>query len=201
MLICINSFNKKKQAGFTLIEMLVAMVISSIVCIAAMSSIPSIFKQTYQTYFQYQLDREVRQILLNMEKDFRRIGYCSRLHCGDEPITIGTKLLSKGNNNCIIFAYDQDLSGKWEGMKAKKMETDYFGYRLNGEKLESNRNVKDCEGKRWQSLFDANLVKVKKLSFNWVKNAQILEVAIRVESRLLAGKHFDYQIAVLLRNL
>lgn len=201
MLMQSNSVARKKQKGFTLIEMLVAMVISSIVCIAAMSSIPSIFKQAYRAYFQYQLDREVRQILLNIEKDFRRIGYCSNSNCVGEPIMTGVSSLSEGKNSCIIFAYDQDLSGKWVDIKSKTTETDYFGYRLNKGKLESNRNVRDCGGTRWQSLFDTNLVTVKKLSFNWNQRIQVIEVIISVQTRLLPAQLFNYKIAVKLRNL
>ncbi|EJD6507959.1 prepilin peptidase-dependent protein [Providencia rettgeri] len=196
-----NKTPDKNQGGFTLIEMLIAIVISSFVCVAAMNSIPAIFKQTYRAYFQYQLDREVRQVLLNMEKDIRRIGYCSSAHCTGEPIKISAKFLSKINNSCIIFAYDQDLSGQWENIKSKKTETDYFSYRFNGEKLESNRNVRNCDGTRWQSLFDPNVVKVKRLSFNLLKNKRILEVFLAVETRLLPNQVFNYQFAVFLRNL
>lgn len=181
--------------------MLVAMAISSLVCVAVMNSIPSIFKKTYRAYFQYQLNRDVRQVLLNMEKDFRRIGYCSDSDCSGEPIVISAKSLSEGRNTCIIFAYDQDLSGKWVDVKSKTIETDYFGYRLNNGKLESNRNVRDCSGTRWQSLFDAKLVTVKKLSFNWLMDIQLLEVVMSVETRLLPKQVFDYRIAVKLRNL
>ena len=201
MLIPIRYLNKTKQRGFTLIEMLVALAISSLICIAVMSSIPSIFKEAYRAYFQYQLNREVWQILLNMEKDFRRIGYCSDSDCAGEPIAISAKSLSEGRNTCIIFAYDQDLSGKWVDVKSKTTETDFFGYRLNNGKLESNRNVRDCRGTRWQSLFDAKLVTVKKLSFNWLMNIQLLEVVMSVETKLLPRQAFDYRIAVKLRNL
>lgn len=201
MLIPIRYLNKTKQRGFTLIEMLVAMAISSLICVAVMSSIPSIFKEAYRAYFQYQLNREVWQILLNMEKDFRRIGYCSDSDCAGEPIAISAKSLSEGRNTCIIFAYDQDLSGKWVDVKSKTTETDFFGYRLNNGKLESNRNVRDCRGTRWQSLFDAKLVTVKKLSFNWLMNIQLLEVVMSVETKLLPRQAFDYRIAVKLRNL
>ncbi|MFD1092363.1 prepilin peptidase-dependent protein [Providencia vermicola] len=201
MLTLANCLNKARQKGFTLIEMLVAMVISSLICLAVMNSIPSIFKQTYRAYFQYQINRDVRQVLLNMEKDFRRIGYCHNSSCQGEPIMISAKSLSEGKNTCIIFAYDQDLSGEWVDVKSKKRETDYFGYRLNNGKLESNRNVRDCSGTRWQSLFDAKLVTVKKLAFNWIEDTQLLEVIMSVETRLLAGQLFEYRISVKLRNL
>lgn len=201
MLIPQSCLSKEKQRGFTLIEMLIAMAISSLICVAVMSSIPSIFKEAYRAYFQYQLNREVRQVLLNMEKDFRRIGYCSSSSCLGEPIMISAKSFSEGRNTCIIFAYDQDLSGKWVDIKSKTTETDYFGYRLNNGKLESNRNVRDCSGTRWQSLFDAKLVTVKKLSFNWFMDIQLLEVAMSVETWLLPRQVFDYRIAVKIRNL
>ncbi|MEY0430663.1 prepilin peptidase-dependent protein [Providencia rettgeri] len=201
MLNPLNNDKLKKQQGFTLIEILMAMAISSIVCVSAMSAIPTLFKQTYRTYIQYQIDKDIRQTLINMEKDFRRIGYCSSLNCGEEPLKITSKFLSKGNNSCIIFAYDQDLSGRWEDIKSKSKDSDYFGYRLNNEKLESNRNVRKCDGTRWQSLFDEKLIKVKKLAFDWRENTQLLEMEISLKTELLPNQTFNYRIAVLVRNL
>ncbi|EPO2451662.1 prepilin peptidase-dependent protein [Providencia rettgeri] len=201
MLPLLTNDKLKKQQGFTLIEMLMAMAISSIVCVSAMSAIPTLFKQTYRSYIQYQIDRDIRQTLINMEKDFRRIGYCSSLNCGKEPLKIASKALSQGNNSCIIFAYDQDLSGNWENIKSKSIDSDYFGYRLNNEKLETNRNVRDCNGIRWQSLFDEKLIKVKKLVFNWRENVQLLEMEISLRTELLPNQTFNYRIAALVRNL
>ncbi|HGN1707285.1 TPA: prepilin peptidase-dependent protein [Providencia rettgeri] len=200
MLTHLNADNLK-QRGFSLVEMLIAMAISSLVCISAMSALPILFKQTYRSYYQYQLDREVRHVLLSMEKDFRRIGYCGNKYCEGEPIKITSKLLSQGNNSCIIFAYDQDLSGKWVDSKPKAVNSDYFGYRLNNGKLESNRNVNHCDGTRWQSLFDASLVKVKKLAFSWFEASQLLEMVMSLETKLLPNHIFNYRIVVLVRNL
>ncbi|MGG4608923.1 prepilin peptidase-dependent protein [Providencia sp. Me31A] len=193
--------DKVKQHGFSLVEMLIAMAISSLVCISAMSALPMLFKQTYRSYFQYQLDRDVRHVLLNMEKDFRRIGYCGNKYCEGEPIKITSKLFSQENNSCIIFAYDQDLSGKWVDRKPKVVDTDYFGYRFNNGKLESNRNVSHCDGTRWQSLFDANLINVKKLAFSWLEASQLLEMVMSLETKLLPNHTFNYRILVLVRNL
>ncbi|MTC58940.1 prepilin peptidase-dependent protein [Providencia rustigianii] len=191
---------RQEELGFSLLETLVAMVISCLVCIAVMNTIPALFKQLYQAYFQYQLDREVRQVLINMEKDFRRIGYCSQVHCEGRALLVSEKFLSRKMNSCIIFAYDQDLSGSWVNGQGKKLESDFFGYRLNGHKLESNRNVVDCDGTRWQSLFDATLVKVNQLTFNWSSAKQLLEVHMNIESQRLPDKKFQYQIWVNVRN-
>ncbi|MGJ3354248.1 prepilin peptidase-dependent protein [Providencia sp. Je.9.19] len=199
------SFSSVKRSnlelGFSLIEMLVAMAISSVICIAVMSTIPTLFKQIYQSYFQYQIDKDVKQVLINMEKDFRRIGYCSSLSCQGKAIRIESKLLSRYPNSCIIFAYDQDLSGKWINRKSKKIDSDFFGYRLNGNKLESNRNVNDCNGTRWQSLFDAKLITVNQLQFHWNEANALLEMIISVETKLLPKKIFTYRTAVMIRNL
>lgn len=193
---------RRDEQGFSLLEVLIAMAISSIVCIAVVATIPSLFKQTYLAYFQYQLDREVRQTIISMEKDFRRIGYCSRISCQGEAIQINEKFLSRYPNSCIIFAYDQDLSGNWiNSVNAKKNNSDYFGYRLNGNKLEVNRNVINCDGTRWQSLFDANLIKVSQLKFDWHPLNALLVMTLKLETRLLPNNVFNYHTTILLRNL
>ncbi|ELZ5938567.1 MULTISPECIES: prepilin peptidase-dependent protein [Providencia] len=193
--------NINKQQGFSLIEVLLAMAISSLVCIAATAVFPRLFKQTHQSYIQYEIDREIRQVLINMEKDFRRIGYCSSASCQGEAMKIDAKFLSHHPNSCIIFAYDQNLSGSWRPVRARSKESDFFGYRLNGHKLESNRNVEDCDGKRWQSLFDPLRISVNSLRFNWYEAESILEMYLSVESPNLPNKRFHYKTAVLLRNL
>ncbi|MTB46452.1 prepilin peptidase-dependent protein [Providencia sp. wls1950] len=202
----LNDIKKHKtEKGFSLLETLIAMLIGCLVCIAAMNTIPVLFKQLFQAFFQYQLDREVRQVLINMEKDFRRIGHCSQSpskpHCEGKAITISAKFLSHHANSCIIFAYDQDLSGQWVIGQSRSLHSDFFGFRLNNNKLESNRNVTNCDGTRWQSLFDPNMVKVNQLTFEWQPSTKILGISMTVESMLLPNKTFDYHSSVLLRNV
>ncbi len=204
----LNRYSKKScvtgtyhfEYGFSLVEILFAMAISSVVCIAAMTAIPPLLKQTHQVYFQYQLDREVRMVLINMEKDFRRIGYCGSSSCQGDAIKISAQS-SQRTNSCLIFAYDQDLSGDWINKNTKKIDTDFFGYRLNANKLESNRNVTNCNGSRWQSLFDVKLVKVHQLYFNWHQAHNLLEMTLSVETKSLPDKIFNYKTSVFLRNL
>lgn len=190
-----------EQHGFSLVETLIAMAVSSLVCLAAIAVLPNLFKQTHQSYIQYQVDREVRQVLINMEKDFRRIGYCSSFSCQGEPIKIGAKFLGRHPNSCIIFAYDQNLSGTWRPVRGRNKESDFFGYRLNDRKLESNRNVMDCDGNRWLSLFDPLMIKVNSMRFTWDQSQSILEMSLDIESPHLPHKVLHYRTAVLLRNL
>lgn len=193
--------NLSHQKGFSLIETLVAMSIGSLICIAAISVFPNLIKQVHQSYIQYQIDREVRQVMINMEKDFRRIGYCSRASCQGDAIKINAKFLSRHPNSCIIFAYDQNLSGAWRPVRGRNKESDFFGYRLNNKKLESNRNVMDCDGNRWQSLFDPLMIKVTSLRFTWHATKSLLEMRLLIETPYLSNKVFHYRSSVLLRNL
>lgn len=201
----IRARKNKREKGFSLLESLVAMLVGCLVCIAAMNTIPVLFKQLFQAFFQYQLDREVRQVLINIEKDFRRIGHCSQSlskpRCEGKAITISAKFLSHQMNSCIIFAYDQDLSGSWVVGQEKTLHSDFFGFRLNNNKLESNRNVTSCDGTRWQSLFDPSIVKVNKINFNWQPAVHMLETHINLESLLLPSKTFNYRSTVMLRNM
>lgn len=126
----IRARENKREKGFSLLESLVAMLVGCLVCIAAMNTIPVLFKQLFQAFFQYQLDREVRQVLINIEKDFRRIGHCSQSlskpRCEGKAITISAKFLSHQMNSCIIFAYDQDLSGSWVVGQEKTLHSDFL---------------------------------------------------------------------------
>lgn len=61
--------------------------------------------------------------------------------------------------------------------------------------------MEDCDGKRWQSLFDPLRISVNSLRFNWYEAESILEMYLSVESPNLPNKRFHYKTAVLLRNL
>ncbi|MDR5616422.1 prepilin-type N-terminal cleavage/methylation domain-containing protein [Arsenophonus sp.] len=69
------SFNYKQQ-GFSLIEVLISLIISSIVFLAIITLYPLLTQQINRLYQAYHLDIVARQFLLMLEKDVRRSGYC-----------------------------------------------------------------------------------------------------------------------------
>lgn len=65
------AFNYKQQ-GFSLIEVLISLIISSIVFLAIITLYPLLTQQINRLYQAYHLDIVARQFSLMLEKDVRR---------------------------------------------------------------------------------------------------------------------------------
>lgn len=186
-----------KQAGFSLLETLVALSITSLVCLAVVQTYPIFASNISTSFIHYQIDRDVSKVLTNMEKDFRRIGYCVE-NCKGSPITIASEA-GEAERSCIIYSYDQDLNGKWTGTKTKR--ADYFTYRLRKGRLESTRGTPVCNDDHGNSLFDPTLLQVDKLQYSLLQDSHLLTMELRVRALHQANKTFDYRLVVYLRNL
>ncbi|MEI9533759.1 prepilin peptidase-dependent protein [Moellerella wisconsensis] len=185
------------QQGFTLLETLIALSISSLVCLAIVQTYPMFVANISQYFIHYQIDRDAKRVLLNIEKDFRRIGYCLGGKCVGEAITLGAKQ-GEAQHSCILFAYDQDNSGLWA--KPNKQHSNYFAYRLNNHRLESARGADSCNIDMWASLFDPLLINVQRFTLDWQPTSRLLHLNISLVSVRFPTKSFDYQISIFLRN-
>ena len=186
-----------KQAGFSLIETLVALSITSLICLAVVQTYPIFASNISTSFIHYQIDRDVSRVLTNMEKDFRRIGYCIG-SCKGSAITIAAAV-GEAQRSCIIYSYDQDLDGKWT--RTKKQRADYFAYRLRNGRLESTRGTASCHDTHGNSLFDPTLLQVDKLQYSLLQDSHLLTLDLSVRALHRANKTFDYRLVVYLRNL
>ncbi|WP_237386463.1 prepilin peptidase-dependent protein [Xenorhabdus sp. Sc-CR9] len=143
---------KQKQTGFSLLEVLVAMLIGSVILVAMTKTYPILSGQILDLYRKYRLHYLVTRTAYLMEKDIRRAGYCrDRKQCEGEPLIIKNKN-TESVNSCIIVAFDLNLNDRWE--KPEHIESEFFGYRLNNRALEWKRGAGDCQENGWERLFD-----------------------------------------------
>ncbi|WP_193016071.1 prepilin peptidase-dependent protein [Proteus sp. FME41] len=153
------------SSGMMLMECLFAIVISGILFLCIGRAYPQITNTLIHSYQQYQLDIFLRERLLVLETQLRRIGYCygdcvntlKPNGMQESPLKIG-QYPHQEKSTCIIFAYDINSNGRWDSPSSK--ESDYFGYRLKKGQLEQLRGVKDCASSGWQQFFENNEIEV-----------------------------------------
>ncbi|MDR7344584.1 prepilin peptidase dependent protein B [Pantoea alhagi] len=143
-----------KAAGFSLMEMLIAMALSGILMLGALRLLPHLQRQNLQLQSQVRLQEELQQIMSLLEKAIRRAGYCRGI-CQGTPLII--------QQNCLLVRWDENSNGRWEGPEHE--ESEWYGYRLRNQRLEMQRAVSSCDGNGWESLSDPTTLTVAELAF------------------------------------
>lgn len=69
-----------KTQGFTLLEMLIALAVSSLLMLGAARMLPQLQTQSLRLMLHARLHEELQQIMHTLEKAVRRAGYCHG-HC------------------------------------------------------------------------------------------------------------------------
>lgn len=142
--------------GFSLLEMLFALALTSMLIMGIMTFYPKFQLNIIRIYHQNRLEETVNQGLSGVIKDIKRAGFiANELSSITEPaININ---LSK---NCIIIRYDSNRTGKWRNDRVNPKNSDIFVYRYYKNNLEYQTGSTNCKGSGWEKLFDANEVKL-----------------------------------------
>ena len=142
--------------GFTLLEMLLAMAIGSIIMVGAARTLPLLQQQNLRLQMQVQLFDDLQHLAQTVEKFVRRAGYCHG-KCR------GTALHIQGNQgNCLLVRWDENSNGQWEGIG--RDDSEYYGFRLRGNNLEMQRGVDRCDGSGWEKMNDPRTMIVEQFS-------------------------------------
>ncbi|MBD9553538.1 prepilin peptidase-dependent protein [Pantoea sp. PNT01] len=142
-----------KIAGFSLLEMLIAMAISAVIMLSVGRFLPLLLAENADVLQRAQLRQELQQMMATLEKSVRRAGYCHG-ECGKEALKI--------SENCLLLRWDENSNGQWEGVS--HAESDYYGYRLRQQQLEMQRGVEQCQSAGWERLSDPAFMTVEQFS-------------------------------------
>ena len=110
--------------GFSLIELMVAMVVGLIVVGAVLALIISIMKSNRQTLQATRLNQEMRATLAVIANDLRRARSVTDPFSTAVLVTGNPyKAVSTAAGNCVIYAYDGAFDGPWHviGLNAGKI--------------------------------------------------------------------------------
>lgn len=140
-----------KQGGFTFLEMLIALALSSAVLMGAGKLFPALQHGVLLQYQQERLQESLWQLAFMLGKNLRRAGYCNGECRGS-----GLMLFRQGS--CVIIRWDSNSNGAWE--PAGHKETDQTGYRLQAGSLETLRGATSCDENGWQKISDPEMMTI-----------------------------------------
>ncbi|EKK5268223.1 prepilin peptidase-dependent protein [Cronobacter dublinensis] len=139
------------EKGFSLLEMLIALGISSVLLTGAARLLPAlqlgVLRQAQQTLLQ----EELWQLAFTVGKQIQRAGYCNGTCQGN-----ALQLNSEGT--CLLVQWDANSNGRFEG--APSADAEQTGYRLRDGSLETQRGAASCEGKGWEKMTNPVMVRI-----------------------------------------
>ncbi|EGT4253596.1 prepilin peptidase-dependent protein [Citrobacter amalonaticus] len=139
------------ESGFSLLEVLIAMAISSVLLLGAARFLPALQRDIFQQTRKLALEDDMWQRVYTVAKHLQRAGYCHG-SCSGEGIHISD------TGQCIIIQWDANANGVWENEPGK--EAEQTGFRLNDSVLETQRGAKTCNGKGWDKITDPDVVQI-----------------------------------------
>lgn len=144
-----------KIKGFSLVEVLIAMAIGSVLLLSTARFMPSLQRTAIGQTQRQALEEEVWQRLFTVARHLQRAGFC-RGECAGEGLTIEPQ--------CVLTRWDSNLNGLWETSPAANAET--TGFRLQNGVLETLRGAESCAGKGWEKMTDPNFIVMETLSIH-----------------------------------
>lgn len=163
------------EAGFSLLEMLIAMAAGAILMLSVGRFLPLLLEQNLQLQQRVQLQLELQQIATTLQKALRRAGYCNG-QCSGPALSI--------SRSCVLLRWDENSNGRWEGVGHS--ESDFYGYRLRNGQLEMQRGVNECSSSGWERLTDAGFLTVEHFHLERQESRLILQLAGRAGRQYLA---------------
>ncbi len=180
--------------GFSLLETLIAMAISSILLLGASRFLPSLQFGIMQQMRQQTLEDDLWQQLFTVAKHLQRAGYCAGEHCRGEAVYLAPK------GDCLIVRWDGNSNGQWETYPADK--ADSIGFRLNAGALETLRGATTCEGKGWDKMSEPAAMTLAGFQVTrTVKSGFPPEFAIKLSASTGRGETANAQYSVTGYNL
>lgn len=142
----------RRIGGFSLMEVLLAMLMGSVMIIASMQLYPTLRRHSQNTLRHFWLEQRFHQALFALEKDLRRAGFCAST-CYGNVVTLG-QFPGEPVNSCTIVAYDFNRRG------GAPQSRETFGYRLRAGAWETQVSIADCSGSGWERRLDPQEVTI-----------------------------------------
>jgi len=204
--------NGKRQSGYTLIEIMIAMVLA-IGSLAAVSSLVGYgIGVNGNLINSARLNEELGNVYSLVLSDLRRTGYSGSTvamvtdpEANPSPFNSSisvSEFPGEAANSCIVFAYDSNDNGVLDNAAPDEN----FGYRLRDGTVEIRRNGAACIDTGWEDLTDSDVIDVTALSFtiNQVVDNGITTTSITVvlNGELASNDSFsrEYRTVLVVRN-
>lgn len=180
----------KRIAGFSLLEVVIVLLLSSVVLLSITAWFPELIKHHLSVYQRYRLEQMLNQVMAKIVKDLKRAGFVFQGKGVKNAILFNSSISSA----CLIVRYDLNSNGDIEQTSGN--DSELFGYRWQQEVLEQGRGRTHCDGSGWERIIDQNDIRVTdfqvithnmssesrffevKLSANWLNNQNITQTKI-----------------------
>jgi prepilin-type N-terminal cleavage/methylation domain-containing protein len=187
-----------RNRGFTLIELMVALVLGLVVVGGVMGVFMSTYQANSQNIKAVRLNEEMRAVVSMLSRDVRRAGgkaidwTTTAWPTTANPLSTAnswviSNMTGAPANSCLRLAYSASLTGS--------VDSNRFGFRLNPgngqvEAYNHNAGQWSCNGTNWQPLSDPNIAWIQSLNFTVTTEPGLTGVAVRtVIVNLRAGTH------------
>lgn len=150
------SVKQQLAQGFTLLEVLIALAVGSVLMLGATRTLPLLVQHNQRLLMQVQLQEELQQIAWRLGKALQRTGYCHG-QCAGPALRIRPPPAA-----CLLLRWDENSNGRWE--EPGRDNSEWWGYRLRAGNLEMQRGVASCEGPGWEKLNDPAQVGIRQFA-------------------------------------
>jgi prepilin-type N-terminal cleavage/methylation domain-containing protein len=159
----------KNNKGFSLIELMIAMVIGIFALTAILTLLTNNLSYGKQSIDMLKLNQEMRLSMDIMADDIRRAGYWNGTQTMVNNASISNPysypnfpVTINASNNCIVFSYDKDNSSDTPASDEK------FGYALTNNTIVTGFPA-DKDGCNsigtWNAISNPNMIKITALAF------------------------------------
>lgn len=169
-----------EQHGFSLTEILIAMVITMIVAAAVLTLFSGSMSSSQRLLDQGRLDRELQTIVDIIASDVQRAGFWKDANTSNNnPFmqTGTTDITINAGQDCILFTYDRDMDGVLPAMTSVS-DDERYGYRLNGGVIQFRPYGADfncaAANDNWSNLTNSNEITIT--TFTMTLNNQAVDL-------------------------
>ena len=183
--------NKQTNQGFSIVELMVAMLIGLIIISAVMSIYVSTIKNSRDLLSSASLSQELTAVMSIVVKDIRRSGYWSGVtstqHSQNNPFYVLQEITPEtvppgyrmpyavqisSDQTCISLAYDAD-----DDTGADVQKNDLFAFRLKNNSIQTLQRVKLSNFKKnacannagsWMNITDSGLISISDLHISTI---------------------------------
>ena len=173
---------RTRHAGFSLVELMVAMVLGLIVSAAVVALVVAIIHANRQTLQATRLNQELRATLAVIANDLRRA------RAVDDPLSVAVsatgnpyRAVSTATAGCVVYAYDGAIDGPWHVIRL-----DAGRVVLQGAATRPG----DCSPGGTPQVLGSNQVEITQLSFTPTTTVADEEL-VRAVTVTIAGRLID----------
>ena len=170
----LNTASYPSHPGFTLVELLIALAIGSVVLTGLLGIFETTVKHSNATLNAVRLDQDLRTAMDMISGDIRRAGFWGNaknnigLGVNNNPfMTTTTDVTINNAGNCILLSYDKNGDGAIAALGAGDDER--YGYRLSGQVLQARlpNAAFSCTSASttWEDITNPKIITMTGLSF------------------------------------